>query len=896
MFCAKCGFNVAIYIFFPLVLWVQAGDVFVIDNKVDSKSLGSTIEVLRDPGGKLSILDVAEPGYGGFVASEMEQPGFGFTNDVFWVRLSVVNPQPVPIDWYFEVAYPLIDSLDFYLPLQEGGYLHKQTGDHLPFSSRDIDHRNFVFNLSEMPSDTSVYYVRFRTSSSMNFPLLFWSKEAFFEENSLETIVLGLFYGAVIIMIIYNIFLYIGFGDRSYIYIVLFLLSWGLAQLSLNGLAFQFIWPNSIWWANVNIPFFIFGSLLTATLFTRSLLGIPTQISGWDKVLKLLIVLFAAGMVFSLLISYSIIIQVASALGIATVIVLMLCAMQSAKLGVRSAWFFLAAWGLYFLGTILFALKSFGVVPSVFITNWGIQLGASALLVLFSIAVQDRINSERRERYFAQQAALKNEQKLVQTLKESEHILEEKVKARTAELVEKNAALNEKTEELQQSAKELNTLDSIVKAVNREVEFKNVINALLEHGLKLFPQARQGAALIYDMQSDLYRFVAAVGYDLQIFQDRKMTVDDIKASFSRISEEVIKGIYIVRSSEKDDAANVFNLTQSKTVLAMSISLEGQLAGFLLFDNDEIPDAFDHSDAHMLSRFRSHAISAFAKARLLEEMKFVTAEIMKTQDQLIVQEKMASLGVLTAGVAHEIKNPLNFVNNFAEGSADLTEDLAELIKNNKDDIPSDLFNELDELINDLKQNAIDILDNGRRADRIVRSMMDHARDSRGEKEFVNLNELMDENINLAYHGYRALDSSFNTEIEKAYDENMEPALIMQQDVGRVMLNILNNACYAIAQKIKEAGDSYKPKLTIRTCYKDPDIEIRIHDNGPGIAKDIREKIFSPFFTTKPTGEGNTGLGLSISYDIIVQQHHGKIKVESNPGEYTEFIITIPKGDR
>ena len=201
---------------------------------------------------------------------------------------------------------------------------------------------------------------------------------------------------------------------------------------------------------------------------------------------------------------------------------------------------------------------------------------------------------------------------------------------------------------------------------------------------------------------------------------------------------------------------------------MSISLDGQLAGFLLLDNNKSQDAFDQSDAQKLSRFRSHAASAFAKAQLLQEMKKVTEEIVKTQDQLVVQEKMASLGQLTAGIAHEIKNPLNFVNNFAEGSVELTDDLLDQLNKQKDNLNKEDFDELEDLISDLKQNALDIHENGKRADSIVRSMMDHARGSKDEFRNVDINELLEENVNLAYHGYRAIDSSFNINIEKDYE--------------------------------------------------------------------------------------------------------------------------------
>jgi signal transduction histidine kinase len=173
------------------------------------------------------------------------------------------------------------------------------------------------------------------------------------------------------------------------------------------------------------------------------------------------------------------------------------------------------------------------------------------------------------------------------------------------------------------------------------------------------------------------------------------------------------------------------------------------------------------------------------------------------------------------------------------------------------------------------------------------MMDHARDSKGEYRSTDINALLEENTNLAYHGFRAINSSFNMSITKNYDDSLAPVEIIQSDIGRVLLNIIGNACYAVNEKQKMEGESYTPELTISTKSVNGDVEMTIRDNGPGISKDIREKIFTPFFTTKPTGEGNTGLGLSISYDIIVHQHHGKIEIESEPGEFTEFTIRLPQ---
>ncbi len=288
---------------------------------------------------------------------------------------------------------------------------------------------------------------------------------------------------------------------------------------------------------------------------------------------------------------------------------------------------------------------------------------------------------------------------------------------------------------------------------------------------------------------------------------------------------------------------------------------------------------------------------FYRQRLLrkaleKELAARTTEIMDARDQLIAQEKLASLGQMVAGIAHEIKNPLNFVNNFSEGSEELLAELREELDRYHTAPDDATFDNIQAILEDLRLNAIDIVHYGNQADRIVKSMMDHARGTPGLRLPVDLNKLVEDNINLAYHGFRAANPTFQAHIEKQLDTALGPLEVFPQELGRVLLNILSNACFAVHEKQQTAGGAYHPVIRVSTGLENGDAVIRIRDNGPGIPEDIREKIFQPFFTTKPTGEGNTGLGLSISYDIITLQHKGKISVDSQPGEYTEFIIHLP----
>jgi two-component system NtrC family sensor kinase len=260
----------------------------------------------------------------------------------------------------------------------------------------------------------------------------------------------------------------------------------------------------------------------------------------------------------------------------------------------------------------------------------------------------------------------------------------------------------------------------------------------------------------------------------------------------------------------------------------------------------------------------------------------------TQTQLIQREKMASLGELTAGIAHEIQNPLNFVNNFSELSVELVSELLEERKKEHGERDEDLEKDL---LNDLAQNQEKINFHGKRASSIVTGMLEHSRTGTGEKRPTDLNALADEYLRLAYQGLRAKNKDFNCELITDFAPDLGKPEIVPQEIGRVLLNLYNNAFYAVWEKQKNASDTYQPTVTVSTEQINEHIEICVRDNGPGIPAAIKDKIFQPFFTTKPTGEG-TGLGLSLSYDIVSKGHGGVLTMESEAGQFTEFIIALP----
>jgi signal transduction histidine kinase len=267
------------------------------------------------------------------------------------------------------------------------------------------------------------------------------------------------------------------------------------------------------------------------------------------------------------------------------------------------------------------------------------------------------------------------------------------------------------------------------------------------------------------------------------------------------------------------------------------------------------------------------------------------DLQTAQDRLVQTQKLASLGQLTAGIAHEIKNPLNFVNNFSALSNELIDELSDALKLVAFDDKK--REELDELTHMLKGNLERVVQHGKRADSIVKNMLLHSREGSGEHRPVDVNALVEESLNLAYHGARAEKPDFNITLKRSFDPNAGEIEVFPQEITRVLLNLISNGFYAATKrKAQVDGDGYEPTLAAATKNLGDSVEIRIRDNGTGIPPEVKEKMFNPFFTTKPPGEG-TGLGLSLSHDIVVKQHAGSIEVDTRPGEFTEFKVILPR---
>ena len=344
-------------------------------------------------------------------------------------------------------------------------------------------------------------------------------------------------------------------------------------------------------------------------------------------------------------------------------------------------------------------------------------------------------------------------------------------------------------------------------------------------------------------------------------------------------------------------AEAQRLGDFRAILAVPMLREGIPIGVLALSRSEVRP-FTDKQIELVTTFADQAAIAIENVRLFESVEARTRELAKslddlrtTQDRLVQTEKLASLGQLTAGIAHEMKNPLNFVNNFSAVSVELIDELRQALAGAK--LDNKLRAEISEIADTLQGNLDKVVQHGKRADAIVKNMLLHSRAGSGEHRPVDINALVEESLNLAYHGARAEKQGFTITLEKSFDPTAGEVDVFPQEITRALLNLISNGFYAATKRKAEAnGGDYEPTLSAATKNLGDRVEIRIRDNGTGIPPEVKEKMFNPFFTTKPAGEG-TGLGLSISHDIIVKQHGGSIEVDTQPGEFTEIRIILPR---
>jgi two-component system, NtrC family, sensor kinase len=455
-----------------------------------------------------------------------------------------------------------------------------------------------------------------------------------------------------------------------------------------------------------------------------------------------------------------------------------------------------------------------------------------------------------------------------------------------------------RTRDLTESLQQQTATADVLKVISRSAfDLPTVLQALVESVTRLV--AADEAIITRRRDGAFYR-AESVGFSDEFLKFVR-TVPVVPERGSAVGRALLDGVVVHIPDVEADPEYTFDSAQRlgdfRSLLAVPMLREGAPVGVILLTRKE-PLAFTAKQIELSTTFADQAAIAIENVRLFDEVQARTEELAASldnlrtaQDRLVQTEKLASLGQLTAGIAHEIKNPLNFVNNFAALSAELTDELNDVFKTAA--LNDKLREEVDELTRTLKDNLEKVVQHGKRADSIVKNMLLHSRERSGEQRPADINVLLDESLNLAYHGARAEKSGFNITLQRDFDASAGTIELFPQEITRAFLNLISNGFYAATKRKTENGDpNFEPTLSTATKNLGNYVEIRIRDNGTGIPREVKEKMFNPFFTTKPAGEG-TGLGLSMSHDIIVKQHGGRIEVETEPGQFTEFTIILPR---
>jgi signal transduction histidine kinase len=468
--------------------------------------------------------------------------------------------------------------------------------------------------------------------------------------------------------------------------------------------------------------------------------------------------------------------------------------------------------------------------------------------------------------------------------------------------IENTRLLNElrtRTNELAQSVDELQALGEVSQAVNSTLDLETVLTTIVGRAVEL-SRTDAGAIYVFDEKCMEFRLHATYGMSetmIAAISDQHIGLGDS----NNIATATTQRKPVQVADARDEPASAVNdivLREGyRSILIIPLLRPDHIVGALVVRR-KTPGDFPQSTIDLLQTFADQSVVAIQNARLFESVETRTRELAKSledlrtaQDRLVQTEKLDSLGQLTAGIAHEIKNPLNFVNNFSGVSAELIDELQDVLSGIS--IDHKARGEIKELTDTLRGNLNKVVQHGKRADAIVKNMLLHSRQGSSEHRPVDINALVEESLNLAWHGARAEKQGFNITLERSLDPAAGEADVFPQEITRALLNLISNGFYAATKRKVQAGNAgYEPTLAASTRSLGDQVEIRIRDNGTGIPPEVKEKIFNPFFTTKPAGEG-TGLGLSISHDIIVKQHGGSIEVDTQPGEFTEFTIILPR---
>lgn len=473
-------------------------------------------------------------------------------------------------------------------------------------------------------------------------------------------------------------------------------------------------------------------------------------------------------------------------------------------------------------------------------------------------------------------------------IKKEKENLEEIVKERTEEIENQKEELQAQSEELSLKNDELERINLIVQAINSEIDFESLLKSFLQKLISMTKMDR-AAALIYDKNSEKYKFKSTIGVDSNKLYNLELDFEKANLRYLKGAKEVYNGIYY-QSYSKNEKINdtIEEIDKSKSRLTILVEINNKIEGFLIISSTKKSDAFDESDFSLARNLREHINSAFIKAQILENLQNTLTHLKETQDELIRKEKLASVGQLTKGIVDRLINPMNYINNFSEISKELSDEIAEIVDEQKG-IEIEVVDDIKDVLGMLNTNLEKINNHGVSATRIVKGMEKLLKEKIIDFKDVDVNELFDSAVNKALYEFQNEIKEFDIKIEKIIEENLETVRVDVTEMNDALRYLINNACYAVYQKTIQ-NKNFEGKIEISAKKDDKSYIISIKDNGEGIVQSELEHLFEPFFTTKPTSKG-TGLGLYMVQDII-KIHKGEISVKSEKDKFTEFTIKLP----
>ncbi len=839
------------------LVWLQGSDSYV---------LGPFVDILIDSTNRVTVMDIRKGNLdSSFRSSEIDATPLGYSSSTVWMRLILFNADTAAHEWYLEYPMPLTDFIEVYVPDAQGFHFAQSAGDLLPFTDRTIKHRNPIFRVVLQKNQVGVAYVKIRSQNSIKVKMTLWTPLAFVEKVRTEYLFMGMLYGALGIMVFYNLFLFFMIRDRSYVYYVLYISSMLLAQIVTNGQGLEFLWPVHPEWNDAILAILIGLVFATSGQFSRSFLQTNRTSERLDKIiLSLMVISLGCGLISLWTDAWILIIgQIFSVIGLTVPIVFLVAGFLSWRSGFTPARYYLIAWVVLLFGIGIYSLSNLGLIPSNPVTDNILDVGVVVEMVLLSIGLGARINRVHaelaQERVDAEKLARERDVEKAQA-KESElraQAAETQAKSQQAE-IENARKLSGMNAELEQKNIMLGALNdqmdrtvAIVQSLNSAITLNELLHSILEK-TQAITHVTSASVLAWDRATNKFKFKACLGVDFKKLESIELTQEEVLQRYVQEGAEIEKDIWVVHHITGRIAQNKFDeLPPLDSLLVVCLRGDKRIEGYLLFDNIQYSD-LSGKDVLLLKNLKEHLQWAILKARLLEESRMLN------------EQKNEYLGI----VAHDLRNPLAAILGY-------TELVMADVKTGRL-IPSDILSDLG------KVHAV-----GKHMSFFITELLDIASIESGKVRLDKRSTSLAMIVNDIFHlHFRRAEQKNITLICESLD-SLPNVMADRLRISSVVDNLISNAV-----KYTHAGGSIK----IFGVAHGSEITIHVQDTGQGLTPEDLEKVFTTFtkLSAKPTAdETSTGLGLAI-VKKIVEIHGGRVWVESKQGKGSTFSFSLPVG--